>query len=88
MIFVRDGKRCVADAGRPTEIGRIRNVRFATTKVKSRPLLTTLRDSLVKIGVKTVCDWRSMMFRMANVIVSRALFAEILVQIARLDPAA
>jgi hypothetical protein len=46
--------------------------------------LTTLRDRLVKIGVRIVRHGRVVIFQMADVMVPRALFAEILTRIARL----
>jgi len=46
--------------------------------------MTTLRDSLVKIGAKIVRHGRSITFQMAEVMVPRALFAEILTRIAQL----
>jgi hypothetical protein len=46
--------------------------------------LTTLREKLVKIGTKVVRHSRYVVFQMAEVAVSRALFAEILDRIGRL----
>jgi len=46
--------------------------------------MTTLRERLVKIGAKIVRHGRSITFQMAEVMVSRGLFAEILMRIARL----
>jgi len=46
--------------------------------------MTTLRDRLVKIGAKIVRHGRSITFQLAEVMVPRALFAEILTRIARL----
>jgi hypothetical protein len=46
--------------------------------------MTTLRDRLVKIGAKIVRHGRSITFQMAEVMVPRALFAEILTRIAQL----
>jgi transposase-like protein len=48
--------------------------------------MTTLRDRLVKIGAKIVRHGRSITFQMAEVIVSRGLFQEILDAIATLRP--
>ena len=48
--------------------------------------LTTLRERLVKIGAKIVRHGRSVIFQMAEVMVPRALFAEILRQIDHLRP--
>ena len=44
--------------------------------------LSTLRDRLVKIGAKIVCHGRSVVFQMAEVLVSRDLFQKILAAIA------
>ncbi len=48
--------------------------------------MTTLRDLLVKIGAKIVRHGRSITFQMAEVMVSRGLFQEILDAIAALRP--
>ena len=48
--------------------------------------MTTLRDRLVKIGAKIVRHGRSITFQMAEVMVSRGLFQEILDAIAALRP--
>ncbi|GAB5469221.1 MAG: hypothetical protein Kilf2KO_22510 [Rhodospirillales bacterium] len=48
--------------------------------------LTTLREKLVKIGAKVVQHGRYVTFQLAEVIVSRALFADILEWIDRLRP--
>jgi hypothetical protein len=50
--------------------------------------LTTLRDRLVKIGAKIVRHGRSIAFQMAEVMVPRALFRQILAAIAALRPEA
>lgn len=50
--------------------------------------LTTLRDRLVKIGAKIVRYGRSITFQMAEVMVPRALFQQILMAIATLRPEA
>ena len=47
-------------------------------------LLTTLRDRLVKIGAKIVRHGRSITFQMAEVMVSRDMFQQILGAIAAL----
>ncbi len=49
--------------------------------------LTTLREKLVKIGAKVVRHGRYVTFQLAEVAISRALFAEILRLIDRLRPA-
>ena len=46
--------------------------------------LTSLREKLVKIGAKVVGHGRYVTFQMAEVAVSRQMFAEILSLIARL----
>jgi len=48
--------------------------------------MTTLRDRLVKIGAKIVRHGRSITFQMAEVVVPRVLFQEILGAIAALRP--
>ena len=48
--------------------------------------MTTLRERLVKIGARIVRHGRSMIFQMAEVMVSRGLFAQILAAIATLRP--
>jgi len=48
--------------------------------------LTTLRQRLVKIGAKIIRHGRSIVFQMAQVMASRALFQEILSAIAALRP--
>jgi hypothetical protein len=46
--------------------------------------LTNLREKLIKIGAKVVSHGRYIMFQMAEVAVSRQMFANILMLIARL----
>src|ERR1700723_575819 len=46
--------------------------------------LTTLREKLIKIGAKVVCNSRKIVFQTAEVAVPRALFQTILEQIGRL----
>jgi hypothetical protein len=48
--------------------------------------MTTLRDRLVKIGARIVRHGRSVTFQMAEVMVPRALFGQILAAIAALRP--
>jgi hypothetical protein len=50
--------------------------------------LTSLREKLIKIGAKVVRHGRYLTFQMAEVAVSRQMFAEILSPIARLRGAA
>ncbi len=49
--------------------------------------LTTLRNKLIKIGAKVVRQGRHVTFQLAEVAISRALFAEILRLIDGLRPA-
>ncbi len=48
--------------------------------------LTTLREKLIKLGTNVVRHGRYVTFQLAEVAISRALFAEILRRIARLRP--
>jgi hypothetical protein len=48
--------------------------------------MTTLRERLVKIGARIVRHGRSVIFQMAEVMVPRGLFAQILAAIATLRP--
>ena len=48
--------------------------------------LTTLRETLIKIGARIVHHGRYVVFQLAEVAVPRALFAEILRRIDRLRP--
>ena len=48
--------------------------------------LRMLRDKLIKIGAKVVSHSRYVIFRMAEVMVSKRLFQEILERIRRLKP--
>ena len=48
--------------------------------------LTSLREKLIKIGAKVVSHGRYTIFQMAEVAVSRQMFADILMLIARLRP--
>jgi hypothetical protein len=58
--------------------------RLALPKSVKTWSLRTLREKLIKIGAKVVRHSRYMVFQMAEVAVSRALFAEILDRIGRL----
>ena len=58
--------------------------RLAMPKAVEPSLLTSLREKLVKIGAKVVSHGRCVTFQMAEVAVSRQMFAEILSLIARL----
>ena len=57
---------------------------LAMTKTAEPWSLTSLRDKLIKIGAKVVSHGRYVTFQMAEVAVSRQLFADILSLIARL----
>ena len=48
--------------------------------------LQTMREKLVKIGAKVVSHARYVTFQMAELLVSRSLFYEILERIKRLKP--
>ncbi|MHC4464532.1 MAG: transposase, partial [Planctomycetota bacterium] len=48
--------------------------------------LRTLRDKLIKIGAKVISHSRYVTFEMAEVMVSKRLFQEILERIGRLNP--
>ena len=48
--------------------------------------LTTLREKLIKIGAKVVTHARYVIFQMAEVMVSRSLFHDILERVHRLKP--
>ena len=48
--------------------------------------MTTLRDKLIKIGAKVVRHGRYVTFQLAEVAISRRLFAEILLLIDGLRP--
>ena len=48
--------------------------------------LTTLRENLIKIGAKVVRHGRYIAFQLAEVAISRELFAKILQLIAQLRP--
>jgi hypothetical protein len=50
--------------------------------------LRTMREKLVKIGAKVASRARYVTFQMAEVLVSRSLFREILERIKRLKPTA
>ncbi len=49
--------------------------------------LTTLREKLIKIGAKVMRHGRYVTFQLAEVAISKSLFAEILRLINRLRPA-
>ncbi len=49
--------------------------------------LTTLREKLIKIGAKVVRHGRYVAFKLAEVAISRTLFAKILRPIGQLRPA-
>jgi hypothetical protein len=59
---------------------------LALPKVAEPWSLTSLREKLIKIGAKVVSHGRYTIFQMAEVVVSRQMFADILMLIARLRP--
>ena len=60
--------------------------RLALPKPVRHWSLTTLREKLIKIGAKVIAHARYIAFQMAEVAISRHLFAEILRLIAELRP--
>jgi hypothetical protein len=60
--------------------------RLALPRKVSHWSLTTLREKLVKIGAKVVSHSTYVIFQMAEVLVSKRLFQEILERIHRLKP--
>ena len=60
--------------------------RLALPKSVKQWSLRTLRDKLIKIGAKVVKHARYVIFQMAEVMVSKSLFHEILERIHRLKP--
>jgi Transposase DDE domain group 1 len=61
---------------------------LAMPKVAEPWSLTSLREKLIKIGAKVVRHGRYVMFQLAEVVVPRQMFAEILSLIARRAPPA
>ena len=61
---------------------------LATPKAAESWSLTSLREKLIKIGAKVVSHGRYVTFQMAEVAVSRLMFGDILMLIARLRGAA
>jgi len=61
--------------------------RLAFPKAISDWSLRTMREKLVKIGAKVISHARYVTFQMAEVLVSKSLFREILERINRLKPA-
>ena len=57
---------------------------LAMPKTAQQWSLTSLREKLIKIGAKVVSHSRYVTFQMAEVAVSRQIFAEIMSLIARL----
>jgi Transposase DDE domain group 1 len=57
---------------------------LAMPKAETAWSLTSLREKLIKIGVKIVAHGRYVTFQMAEVAVSRRMFADILSLITRL----
>ena len=58
--------------------------RLALPKLVKKWSLRTLREELIKIGAKVVKHSRYVVFQMAEVVVPRTLFREILERISRL----
>jgi hypothetical protein len=58
--------------------------RLALPKSVKKWSLRTLREKLIKIGAKVVRHSRYVVFQMAEVVVAKALFSEILDRIGRL----
>jgi len=58
--------------------------RLALPKSVKKWSLRTLREKLIKIGAKVVRHSRYVVFQMAEVVVPRALFREILERVSRL----
>ena len=84
-------RRFAADAGRPHLHALAYNLAdFLRTLAPPAEVaqwsLTTLRERLVKIGARIVRHGRSITFQMAEVMVPRALFRQILDAIAMLRP--
>jgi len=61
--------------------------RLALPKMIREWSLRTLKEKLIKIGAKVVRHSRYVIFQMAEVLVSKRLFEEILERIHRLKPA-
>ena len=57
---------------------------LATPKAAEPRSLTSVREKLIKIGAKVVSHGRYVTFQLAEVAVSRQMFADILMLIARL----
>jgi hypothetical protein len=57
---------------------------IALPKNMRHSTMTTLREKLIKIGAKVVCHARYIIFQLAEVAVSRELFAVILTRIRKL----
>ena len=71
--------------GRKSELGNFLR-RLALPKSIKDWSLRTMREKLVKIGAKVVKHARYVTFQMAEVLILRSLFHEILEQIHRLKP--
>ena len=71
--------------GPETNLGNVLRTLALPTAVAQWPM-TTLRDRLVKIGARIVRHGRSVTFQMAEAMVSRSLFQQILAAIAALRP--
>jgi Transposase DDE domain group 1 len=70
-------------AGETDNLGNF--MRTVAMPTKAKPWsLTSLREKLIKIGAKVVSHGRYVTFQMAEVVVSRQMFHEILSLVARL----
>ena len=79
------GQRCSTSTSRAGLLGN-----FLRTLATPEPIkdwsLTSLKEKLIKIGAKVVSSGRYVAFQMAEVAISRHLFADILRLIAELRP--
>src|SRR4030088_201645 len=81
----------VTNMSRPAErvvalLQQARNMRVATPEPIKDWSMTSLKEKLIKIGAKVVRHGRYIAFQMAEVAISRHLFADILRLIAELRP--
>ena len=88
--------RAATDHGNGSDLGYRNSDRSFTYARLNRPLtrtspcedwsLTSLKEKLIKIGAKVVSHGRYIAFQMAEVAISRHLFADVLRLIAELRP--
>jgi hypothetical protein len=86
-----DGLGCHAAHSPPTPSALAYNLgNFLRTLATPEPIkdwsLTSLKEKLIKIGAKVVSHGRYVVFQMAEVVIPRTLFADILRLIAELRP--